>query len=63
MAVRDAIEEYEPSLVLCGHIHEARGVDTLEKTTIVNCGFGRTGCYAIIDGENDLVVTLKKIPL
>jgi Icc-related predicted phosphoesterase len=37
-AVRDAIEKYQPLLVLTGHIHESRGVVKIGRTTIVNPG-------------------------
>lgn len=37
-AVREAIEKYQPLLVLCGHIHESRGVVKIGRTTIVNPG-------------------------
>ena len=37
-AVRDAIEKYQPLLMLTGHIHESRGVVKIGRTTIVNPG-------------------------
>jgi Icc-related predicted phosphoesterase len=48
-AVRDAVEDLAPALVLCGHIHEARGVDAIGPTTIVNCGAANGGSYARIE--------------
>lgn len=36
--LRDMIEEKQPDVVICGHIHEARGVDRIGKTIIVNPG-------------------------
>jgi len=37
-AVREAVEKYQPLLVLCGHIHESRGVAKIGRTTVVNPG-------------------------
>lgn len=37
-AVRDFMEQYEPDLCLCGHIHEAAGEDRIGKTHIINAG-------------------------
>jgi uncharacterized protein len=48
-AVRDFIEEEKPDIVICGHIHEGRGQDTIGKTKIVNCGQAERGCYALIE--------------
>ncbi len=51
LSVRAAIERLKPAVCLSGHIHEARGVDAIGETRIVNpgpFGFGQGG-YALID--------------
>jgi len=52
-SIRKFIESKNPILALCGHIHEARGIDTLGLTTIINPGPATRGCYAtvLLDGE------------
>ncbi len=47
-AVRSFIEQHEPDVVVCGHIHEARGLDAIGKTQIVNCGQAGKGYYALV---------------
>jgi Icc-related predicted phosphoesterase len=47
-AVRDFVEKRHPHVVVCGHIHEARGIDALGKSQMVNCGPAERGFYAVI---------------
>jgi len=48
-AVREFIEKYQPDIVVCGHIHESRAVDSIGKTRIVNVGMAEKGYFAIIE--------------
>jgi Icc-related predicted phosphoesterase len=57
-AVRAAIECHAPDVVLCGHIHEARGTDRLGKSVIVNCGPAHEGSYATITLDDEVSVEL-----
>lgn len=52
-ALREFIEEKQPPLVVCGHIHEARGVDEVGETVVVNPGPLFRGYYAVIDFDVD----------
>ena len=47
-SIRTIVEEFRPPLVLCGHIHEARGIARLGPTTIVNPGAAREGHSALV---------------
>jgi Icc-related predicted phosphoesterase len=49
VCLRRFIEEYQPDLLLCGHIHEDRGECNLGSTRIVNVGELRQGFAALID--------------
>jgi Icc-related predicted phosphoesterase len=48
-AVRTFIEKNKPNIVVCGHIHEARGTDMLNSSQMINCGSAARGCYAMIE--------------
>lgn len=47
-ALRSFVDEHQPDLVVCGHIHEARGIAQLGRTLVVNCGAASGGCYALV---------------
>ena len=51
--LRDVIEEAVPDLVICGHIHEGKGIDKIGKTHIVNPGASCEGYAALIDLKSD----------
>lgn len=46
-SLRKFIEETQPQLCLCGHIHESAGKDTIGNTIIVNPGDFMAGGYTI----------------
>ncbi len=55
-AVREFIEREQPHVCICGHIHEARGQDTIGQTKVVNCGLGKSGYYVLIDIEKIITI-------
>jgi Icc-related predicted phosphoesterase len=57
-AVRSFVDREQPDVVLCGHIHEARGVDTVGATQVVNPGPVGAGHYAVVDIDGDVSVGL-----
>ena len=59
-AVRQFVEQVQPALLLCGHIHESRGVDRLGATTLVNCGPAFAGQYAVAELDSQVHVELRR---
>lgn len=57
-ALRTFIEQRGPALVICGHIHEGRGIERVGPTTVVNCGYAAKGHYALIDVDHEVTVAL-----
>jgi Icc-related predicted phosphoesterase len=58
-AVRKFVDQRRPALVLCGHIHEARGIEKLGPTTVVNCGHGGSGSHALVEAAQEVRVELR----
>lgn len=61
VGLRAFIEEKKPSIVFCGHIHEARGIDHIGNTIIVNPGPVRHGNCAVAELDNDIEVRLDSL--
>jgi Icc-related predicted phosphoesterase len=59
-SVRTFIEEKQPDVVICGHIHESMGLDTIGKSRIVNCGPAGKGSHGIITIGESIVVEHKR---
>jgi Icc-related predicted phosphoesterase len=57
-AVRAFLDRVQPDLVLCGHIHEARGIDEIGRTRIVNPGPAAQGHYALVEIGQAITVRL-----
>ena len=47
--IRKIIEETQPTINVCGHVHESIGKDKIGKTTVVNPGDASTGHACIIN--------------
>jgi Icc-related predicted phosphoesterase len=43
------LEDFRPELLICGHIHEARGEGRLGNTVVANAGELRQGSFAVIE--------------
>lgn len=51
-ALREFIEDVQPDLCICGHIHESRGCDTIGHTKILNPGPLSEGGYVVLKCYN-----------
>jgi putative phosphoesterase len=58
-AIREFVYQNQPDVLICGHIHESRGMDMLGSTKMVNCGSAGRGHYAIIDINDEIVIDLR----
>lgn len=62
-AIRRIIEEFQPDLAVCSHIHEAGGSsDTIGRTQVANIGRLATGRIGTIDIGGDIDISLESMP-
>ena len=57
-SLRALVENEQPDLVLCGHIHESRGEDVIGASRIANPGPVASGHYALVEVGETIAVTL-----
>lgn len=58
-SIRKIIEKYQPILAVCGHIHESKAIDTIDKTQIVNAGENSRKHYAVIEIDDNASVKIE----
>ncbi len=58
-AIREYMDSF--SVIFCGHVHERRGIEKSENTTVINPGPLSRGFYAVTDLDNPLDVKLMKL--
>jgi len=59
-AVREFVDQSQPDVLLCGHIHEARGVNQLGNTRMVNCGSAARGFFASVEIVDSVTINLRE---
>lgn len=55
ISLRKVVEEFQPTINICGHIHESRGMDKIGETLVVNPGRLAEGyaCFINIPEEDE----------
>ena len=61
-SLRKIIEEFQPTINLCGHIHESMAIDKIGKTSIINPGMLKEGHACIINIDDSDEDNIKVIP-
>ncbi|MGC8812088.1 MAG: metallophosphoesterase family protein [Candidatus Aenigmatarchaeota archaeon] len=58
-AVREFIEKFKPNVAVCAHVHEAKGLDEIGTTKIINAGRfpeGYCGIIDIVEGKTEVKI-------
>jgi uncharacterized protein len=55
------VQEHQPDLLICGHIHESYGEDSLGVTRLVNCGSVRDGRYVVVEIGDAIRITARTL--
>lgn len=60
ISVREAIEKYEPDILLCGHVHESQSQQKIGKTLCNNPGASKSGNATILEFNDEIKVKIIK---
>lgn len=62
-SVRRIIDEFQPRVNLCGHIHEARAIDMIGNTVVINPGILENGygCLMEVDENKNIIADFVKL--
>ena len=61
VSVRRVIEEKQPDVAICAHIHEGVGVDQIGKTKIINVGKFTEGYIGLINIDKEIRVEIVQL--
>ena len=61
-SIRRVIEEFQPTMNVCGHIHESMAMDEIGKTKIVNPGMLNAGHICMINIDDSDEDNIKVVP-
>jgi uncharacterized protein len=62
VALKKIIEEFQPTINVCGHIHESKAMDEIGKTKVINPGMVSDGYACIINIDDSNEDDVKIIP-
>ncbi|MBN2518557.1 MAG: metallophosphoesterase family protein [Candidatus Altiarchaeota archaeon] len=60
-AIREIIDKHQPNFCICGHIHEAKSIDSVGSTKIINVGPSKEGNFLLITIGDTIETTQIKI--
>ncbi|MBI9091309.1 MAG: metallophosphoesterase [Desulfobacterium sp.] len=61
--LRHLVNQGQPRMVICGHIHEDAGTTTLGQTIVVNCAMNRNLSGALIDWDLEHPPSIEMVTL
>ena len=61
--IKKSIHEFQPTVNICGHIHEAMSIDTVGKTTVVNPGMLEENHAVLLDIDENANVDVSIVDL
>lgn len=61
--IKKSIHEFQPDINICGHVHEARSIDQVGKTTVVNPGMLEDNHAVLIEVDDNANANVNIIDL